>query len=261
MQALNRTRHEALGEGPWKTAARRVDDNDIVTIEGKALGESGGVLLDEAHVPKLPEFPGLFSSGGFRIGPGVRERLSCALDPKDLSGRGGEGKREKTDAAIQVDPSRHRRARGNDLDEPVESEPICLKKTSRGLPKHELAHTMLHDRGPDAKLPWAAAFRLHDEALKPRVLEKLARLTLFECTYAMTRLDEKSTYNPPWLVAGFLKLDRFQSARSRRILVEPGANGAPSHVQRLRSEKTMLDVVQVVARPPAKSHHELVSTS
>jgi len=224
VQALNRAGHETLAEGPWKTAARRVDDNDIVTIEGKGIGEGGGVLLDEAHVPEFR------LSGGFRIGPSVRERLSGALDPKDLSGRRGEGKREKTDAAIKVDPSRHRRARRNDLDEPVESEPICLKKTSRALPKHELAHAMLHDGGPDAKLPWAAAFRLHDETLKPRVLKKLARLTLFECTYVMTRLDEKSTYNPPWLVAGFLKLDRFQSARSRRVLVEPGANGAPGRV-------------------------------
>ncbi len=120
---------------------------------------------------------------------------------------------------------------------------------------------MLHDRAPDAKLPPAAAFRLHDEALKPRVLEELKRITLFEFTYAMTRLDEKSTDNPPWLMAGFLKLDRFQSMCSRRILVEPRADGAPCRVQGPRSEKTMLDVVHRVARATAESHNELVSTS
>ena len=74
VQALNRTRQKALAEGPWKTAARRVDDNDIVTIEGKGLGEGGGVLLDEAHVPNVPNVPNVLMSGSFRIGPGVRER-------------------------------------------------------------------------------------------------------------------------------------------------------------------------------------------
>ena len=68
VQALNRTRPKAFAEGPWKTAARWVDDNDIITLEGKGFGEGGGVLLDEAHVPRI------LLPGSVRIGSGVRQR-------------------------------------------------------------------------------------------------------------------------------------------------------------------------------------------
>jgi hypothetical protein len=96
--------------------------------------------------------------------------------------------------------------------------------------------------------------RGHHQALERGPTEQRVSNVAVESTKLITRLDEKTSDNPPCLVTRFLKLDRHQSAGEGRFALQKALDVPPALIEPFASVLTVVDVFHSVAAPPMKPH-------